>query len=184
MIRDVLTSRTPWRAVLAFIAVLLVLLIFTGPVGTYLGKHTDKGSCNVSPENGNSTIIADATNWSEYAYCQYVTRTDYLCNSLMIFESLERLGSKAARVMMYPQTWSLDEATSEGRMLLKARDEFHVALQPVEVQHFVGDSTWADSFTKLLAFNQTAYKRVLSLDSDATVLQVSHMPGFSVIVAC
>ena len=32
-------------------------------------------------------------------------------------------------------------------------------------------ATWSDSFTKLLAFNQTQYDRVLSLDSDATVLQ-------------
>lgn len=32
-------------------------------------------------------------------------------------------------------------------------------------------ATWADSSTKLLAFNQTDYQRVLSLDSDATILQ-------------
>jgi alpha-N-acetylglucosamine transferase len=31
--------------------------------------------------------------------------------------------------------------------------------------------TWADSYTKLLAFNQTQYDRVLSLDSDSTILQ-------------
>ena len=33
-------------------------------------------------------------------------------------------------------------------------------------------ATWADSYTKLLAFNQTQYDRVLSLDSDSTVLQL------------
>ena len=32
-------------------------------------------------------------------------------------------------------------------------------------------ATWAESFTKLLAFNQTQYSRVLHLDSDGTVLQ-------------
>lgn len=32
-------------------------------------------------------------------------------------------------------------------------------------------ATWAESFTKLLAFNQTQYDRVLNVDSDATVLQ-------------
>jgi alpha-N-acetylglucosamine transferase len=31
--------------------------------------------------------------------------------------------------------------------------------------------TWAESFTKLLAFNQTQYERVLSLDSDSTIMQ-------------
>lgn len=33
------------------------------------------------------------------------------------------------------------------------------------------DTTWNDSYTKLLAFNQTQYDRVLSLDSDSVVLQ-------------
>ena len=33
--------------------------------------------------------------------------------------------------------------------------------------------TWAESYTKLLAFNQTQYERVLVLDSDATLLKVS-----------
>lgn len=32
-------------------------------------------------------------------------------------------------------------------------------------------ATWAESYTKLLAWNQTQYDRVLSLDSDSTVLQ-------------
>ena len=32
-------------------------------------------------------------------------------------------------------------------------------------------ATWAESYTKLLAFNQTSYQRVLHLDSDSTVLQ-------------
>ena len=32
-------------------------------------------------------------------------------------------------------------------------------------------ATWAESYTKLLAFNQTNYQRVLHLDSDSTILQ-------------
>ena len=32
-------------------------------------------------------------------------------------------------------------------------------------------ATWAESYTKLLAFNQTQYDRVLSLDSDSSLLQ-------------
>lgn len=32
-------------------------------------------------------------------------------------------------------------------------------------------ATWADSYTKLLAFNQTKYDRVLSIDSDSLLLQ-------------
>ena len=41
-------------------------------------------------------------------------------------------------------------------------------------------ATWAESFTKLLAFNQTEYERVLHLDSDSTVLksldELFHLP--------
>jgi alpha-N-acetylglucosamine transferase len=46
-------------------------------------------------------------------------------------------------------------------------------VQPVEVLNNpsgTADMMWSQGFTKLLAFNQTKYKRVLSLDSDATLL--------------
>lgn len=114
------------------------------------------------------------TDWSQYAYCQYVTNEAYLCNSLMIFESLVRLRAKADLLMMYPGKWTVGGDTNTGRLLAKAKDEYGVHLMPIHVQHLVGDRTWADSFTKLLAFNRTEYKRLLSLDSDATVLQVCH----------
>ncbi|KAI1101354.1 glycosyltransferase family 8 protein [Jackrogersella minutella] len=115
-------------------------------------------------------------NWSRYAYTQYVTNAAYLCNSVMIFETLFRLGSKADRVMMYPETMMDPSETSpsseEARLLVKARDEYKVKLIPVSVQRRAGaDATWAESFTKLLAFNQTQYSRVLNVDSDATILQ-------------
>jgi len=35
--------------------------------------------------------------------------------------------------------------------------------------------TWSKSYTKLLAFNQTGYDRILNLDSDATILQVCRL---------
>jgi len=43
-------------------------------------------------------------------------------------------------------------------------------------------ATWADSYTKLLAFNQTQYDRVLSLDSDSTILQ--HMDELFLLPPC
>ncbi|KAI1090922.1 glycosyltransferase family 8 protein [Rostrohypoxylon terebratum] len=115
-------------------------------------------------------------NWSQFAYTQYVTNAAYLCNSVMIFETLSRLGSKADRVMMYPETMmdpaETNPSSEEARLIVKARDEYKVKLVPVSVQRRAGgDATWAESFTKLLAFNQTQYKRVLNVDSDATILQ-------------
>ncbi|KAJ8120592.1 hypothetical protein ONZ43_g2736 [Nemania bipapillata] len=114
--------------------------------------------------------------WSRFAYTQYVTNKEYLCNSVMIFETLHRLKAKADRVMMYPDNMMDPTETSptsnEAKLLVKARDQYGVKLVPVSVQRRAGgDSTWAESFTKLLAFNQTQYQRVLNVDSDATILQ-------------
>ncbi|KEQ57827.1 nucleotide-diphospho-sugar transferase [Aureobasidium melanogenum CBS 110374] len=71
---------------------------------------------------------------------------------------------------MYPQHCNLDSSSIEGHWLRKAREEYGVKLAPIQVQHFEGEHTWADSFTKLLAFNRTQYARVISLDSHANVL--------------
>ena len=78
-------------------------------------------------------------------------------------------------------------------MLREARDEYNVGLVPIKVQsRDCGDcmyfevqitpyacirankdqATWVESYTKLLAFNQTHYNRVLPFDSEATMLQV------------
>ncbi|KAH7228732.1 nucleotide-diphospho-sugar transferase [Fusarium oxysporum] len=101
--------------------------------------------------------------WSCFAYTQYVTNSDYLCNSVMFFESLDRLSSRADRVMMYPShMFEANNGSSvDTQLLIKARDEYRVKLVPIT----------ADSYTKLLAFNQTQYSRVLSIDSDSTLLQ-------------
>ena len=75
-----------------------------------------------------------STDWSEFAYVQYVTNLPYLCNSVMLFESLHRLGCKPDRLMMYPSEFSLDDDSIESRLLTKARDEYRVILKPIEVQ--------------------------------------------------
>lgn len=58
----------------------------------------------------------------------------------MIFEALHRLGSKADRVMMYPNYMMKDPSIQytkgrNKRLLLKARDEYGVKLVPIDVQH-------------------------------------------------
>jgi alpha-N-acetylglucosamine transferase len=136
----------------------------------------------------------DGVDWGKFAYIQYVTDEDYLCNSVMAFETLDRLRSRADRLMMYPGEMLAPDAeesdTVAGQLLIKARDEYNVKLQPIEIQRREGDDckfklqsqlygtlsngvvvTWAESFTKLLIFNQTQYDRVLYLDSDGMVLQ-------------
>lgn len=105
-----------------------------------------------APLAGSSTSIAPAApppvipspgqevDWSRFAYTQYVTNSEYLCNSVMIFESLHRLGSRADRVMMYPSRMleKGEDATTDARLLVKARDEYKVKLVPITVQHRQG----------------------------------------------
>lgn len=112
-----------------------------------------------------STYDESHINWSRYAYTQYVTNQAYLCNSVMIFETLYRLGSKADRVMMYPETMmdpkATEATTDEGKLLIKARDVYKVKLHPVAVQRRAGGdgmfesgvSSWRLSLTLLLPSN-------------------------------
>ncbi|OHW96054.1 glucose n-acetyltransferase [Colletotrichum incanum] len=136
-----------------------------------LSSSPDKESSQVKSVAGQNDV-----DWSRYAYVQYVTDSHYLCNSVMFFERLDHVGSKADRVIMYPSSM-LDSQATEGdtvdaKLLISARDVYGVKLVPIIVQRRQSaDPTWADSFTKLLAFNQTQYERVLSIDSDSTLLQ-------------
>lgn len=98
----------------------------------------------------------------------------------MILETLHVLDTKADRIIMYPEKWHVSGAnatTTESDLLAQARDQYGTKLIPIEVQTRVrGDSTWQDSYTKLLAFNQTQYRRLIALDSDATVRKVRNNP--------
>ncbi|KAI0967610.1 glucose N-acetyltransferase [Xylaria arbuscula] len=170
---------------------------YTGSALAFVGlfflavRHYDQLPTLATMRGGSSTAInanADcptavvpsfddaSVDWSRYAYTQYVTNKEYLCNSVMIFETLHRLKAKADRVMMYPNSMmeptETNPKSNEAKLLIKARDQYGVKLVPVSVQQKSGaDATWAESFTKLLAFNQTQYQRVLNVDSDATILQ-------------
>jgi hypothetical protein len=79
--------------------------------------------------------------WGQYAYITYATSKDHLCNALMLFESLNRLESKASRVLLYPQQWRdewIEDQDGKGmdimtEMLIQARDEYGVRLSNVEL---------------------------------------------------
>ena len=84
------------------------------------------------------------------------------------------------RMMLYPSHWDpnevdeYDEAqglTPIARLLQQAQKSYYVKLRPVEVLHrnHTDQETWADSYTKLLAFNLTEFDRVLAIDSDSIV---------------
>lgn len=98
--------------------------------------HIPAPSASTSPASDPSIPI----DWTQFAYTQYVTNTAYLCNSVMLFEILHRLGTRADRLMMYPAYFLASENSEsrEAKLLRKARDEYGVKLQPIEVQRRSG----------------------------------------------
>jgi len=78
-------------------------------------------------------------NWKQYAYMQYVTSPEYLCNSLMFYESLSRTNSKADRVILYPRHYKNDSESREAMLLLSAEKTWGVITIPVDIQHKKGE---------------------------------------------
>ena len=91
----------------------------------------------------------------------------------MVFEALARLGSKADRILLYPQEWDLEIESSSDRdsqLLVIARDRYDVKLIPVVIPKS-DDGGWNGSFTKFMTWGQTQYDRILHLDSDVTIMK-------------
>ncbi|KAI9667256.1 MAG: N-acetylglucosaminyltransferase [Bathelium mastoideum] len=136
------------------------------------------------PQSLSLTEVPGTIDWSKFAYSQYATDSATLCNAIMVFEALERLGSKADRVLLFPEQWDLTVEGPKDRdsqLLNLARDQYNVKLHPIEILAVAGSSqpgtfdhpqeSWDTSITKLLAFNLTFYDRVLHLDNDVTLFQ-------------
>ena len=104
-------------------------------------------------DHGAQSPLQDGIDWSRFAYVQYATDQLYLCNSVMLFEILHRLESKADRLLMYPSTFIVQDSDltpkpEQSRLLKKARDKYDVKLQPIELQRRqVGDRESSYAFT-------------------------------------
>jgi hypothetical protein len=152
-IADVLSSRKV-RVWLPFSLLALTVFVLGHPydalpairTGVSKGEENNNGQQPPAAAPGwdsNSNAppdIADAVDWSRFAYVQYVTDSHYLCNSVMLFERLQQLGSRADRVLMYPSrmldpTVADGGASNDARLLIKARDEYNAKLVPIEVHH-------------------------------------------------
>jgi hypothetical protein len=85
------------------------------------------------------TLEGEDIHWHRFAYVQYVTSPEYLCNSLMFFEALERYGSKVDRVMLYPKKYKNVTESNENMMLLTAEKTYNVKTIPIDIQHKGGE---------------------------------------------
>ncbi|CEL11071.1 Putative AlphaN-acetylglucosamine transferase (AFU_orthologue; AFUA_8G02690) [Aspergillus calidoustus] len=123
-------------------------------------------------------INYDLVDWSRYAYSQYATSSPYLCNAVMVFDALERLGSRAQRVLFYPKDWDViveSDHRRDSQLLRLAQEKYKALLIPIEVEMIKPDAgpgePWEKSISKLLAFGEIEYERVIHLDSDILLLQ-------------
>jgi hypothetical protein len=159
-------TRRRWRSLAVVATVALIL--------TYFLRRPTKS------RKALAHINYDAVDWSSFAYSQYATDQAYLCNSVMIFEALDRLGSRADRILFYPQTWDVEVSDlwdRSSQLLVMARDKYKVKLTPVNIPDAsnvpdtekTGDETWDRSVAKLMAFGETQYRRILHIDSDVTL---------------
>lgn len=135
-IMQLLTSKAVRAAAIIAVLLLVVVGLFQLPTSGFDQLRSSTASFSAedaSPAPSSGT--GHGIDWSRFAYVQYVTNAAYLCNSVMLFEILHRLGSKADRLMMYPSHYDVDDpSSSEGKLLRKARDEYGVKLAPIEIQ--------------------------------------------------
>lgn len=81
-------------------------------------------------------VTSDNVNWSNYAYSLYATDSATLCHAVLVFDALARLGSKADRVLFYPEYWDTvvsDSKDRDSQLLVMARDTYKVKLQPISL---------------------------------------------------
>jgi len=125
----IISSKTVRSALLSILA-LITLFSFT--------RRFDE------PPNTYATQVValddPAIDWSQFAYVQYVTNEEYLCNSIMLFEALHSLGSRPDRVMLYrasmledPQAPMPSAPNHNATLLIRARDEYNVTLIPIDI---------------------------------------------------
>jgi hypothetical protein len=85
-----------------------------------------------------------AINWKSYAYSLYATDSATLCHAVLIFDALAKLGSKADRVLFYPENWDTVISNSRDRdsqLLVIARDRYKAKLHPIKLLTVEGRTT-------------------------------------------
>lgn len=106
-----------------------------------------------------------------------------MCNAFMVFEALQRLGSKADRVLLYPSDWNAETFDANDRnsqLLIQAKKTYGVKLRPIQLLGLDGPaepgtmktpSGFESSITKLRIWELDEYERIIHFDADVTVQQ-------------
>ncbi|CAG8959236.1 hypothetical protein HYFRA_00012594, partial [Hymenoscyphus fraxineus] len=163
----------------AFKLLVTGLCLFTG--FRWVLRHNHDGEVKVI----SIEVDDEEIDWTGFYYAMFVRSERELCEAVMGWSGMEEIGSRAQRVMFYPEDW--DRGLEEGEKgerkqerierLLTAAEELFVELSPLPALSRI--KTWTRGLEKgtegldprLLAFNLTEYSRVLVLSPDALLLQ-------------
>ena len=182
------SRRSPLRRIRVPLIVLLLITTFL----IYLYHGHSSASSTPSTADLFPYLTHKSIDWSSFAYSSYATSTAYLCNSLLIFDALHRYGSKADRVLFYPDFWDTQisgASDRESQLLVMARDIYKVKLMPVDMDaggldedsededgdggEGVGNTSpgggLGSDVIRFLAWDQRQYDRVIHLESDITL---------------
>lgn len=144
---------------LATVFSLLVLLLFTSSrrhtdpyraADASLFHHADLVASYLRTLASDGSLDSPAVDWSQYAYLQYAADLDYLCNAIMLFEALDRLGSQADRLLMFPADMLAHKPTSlrSANLLQTAQNKYKVTLEPIDplnMQRYASEALLLDS---------------------------------------
>ena len=123
--------RVRWRR---YKSLVITFTIFFGIIYFFT-----RGPRVFKPKHGPS-LTYKGVDWRQYAYSQYATDSANLCNAVMVFEALDRLGSRAQKILIYPEEMDTTISNAKDRdsqLLVKARDMYGVQLIPVPIQAIV-----------------------------------------------
>jgi hypothetical protein len=170
------SSQQQWsgrpRGFLRYRALAILALIIVGIL--WYNRGGSGGSA------GLQSLGYGSVDWTKFAYSQYATDGAHLCNAVMVFEALHRLGSRADRILFYPTEWDLDVSSDTDRdsqLLVLAQKRYKVKLIPINMQSVrvqpteEEDEIWDFSINTFHAWNQTRYKRILHINSGITLFQ-------------
>ena len=87
------------------------------------------------PKHSPSLSYKDV-DWRQFAYAQYAPDGQHLCSAVMAFDALDQYGSKAKKVLLYPEdmdTEVLNSRDRDSQLLVLAQDTYGALLIPVPV---------------------------------------------------
>lgn len=162
----------------------LVITTVTLVVSSFHGSSDRGGALATQSEGHNVTfplepeLMSPSNAWwtteqqeIKFAYAQYATTLDYLCNAIINFNRLRRYGAKHDLVLIFPTSWTEGKSTEAKAINFIRINLPQIKLRPFDViSTMKGDATWRDSLTKFHCFALTEWSRVLAFDSDSQVL--------------